>query len=306
MSLASIEEEGGAGAEVYRALYVDGYGKDLPAVSFERRPGRSPEVVVYGFDGSSMRSTVSAELWREIRAESVLADRDLVDLSQPTTSDGQPTIPSICLHAWVYTVEMANSSRAGGAITPVRTRTEGGCGTGLTNRFASILAAKAVAAIPPCDVLDQRGQRSHLHLLQTCMALEGDRLAAAELRNARQTIGPRYGLDRTDPGNWRAAIGTNGSPILNWAGEIVQTSRGQNNLVAEFIVAKLSALQGLGFEQQTFEGVDARTGVITGRAGYNQDGRRYSASYRQTWIWDYNLHDWMLSEWVIQPFEPVT
>ncbi|HZW16230.1 MAG TPA: hypothetical protein VFF66_08250 [Brevundimonas sp.] len=307
LSLRSIEEEAAAGAEVYRALYVDGYGKELPSVSFERRPGRSPEVVVYGLEGASMRAPVSADLWAEVRSQSALADRDLVDLPQPQPLADRPRpIPPGCLHSWAYTVEMANSSRDRRTVTPVRTRTEGGCREGLTNRFASLLSEKAVEAIHPCGVLEQRNQRSYLHILQSCMALKGDLLTAAQLRNEVQTIGPRYGLNPNDPGAWRAAIGTNGSPVLDWAGEIVQTNRGHDNRVAEFIVGRLEALQGLTFEQQTFEGLDARSGTVTGRASYSQDGQPHTAAYRQTWVWDPNLHDWMLSEWIVQPFAPAT
>lgn len=47
LGLVSIEAEAEAGAEIYRARYVDGYGRDMPAVSFERRRGESPRLVVY-------------------------------------------------------------------------------------------------------------------------------------------------------------------------------------------------------------------------------------------------------------------
>lgn len=51
MGAPAIEAEAAAGVEAYRVLQVDGYGNDQPVVAFERRPGASPRVAVYGRDG---------------------------------------------------------------------------------------------------------------------------------------------------------------------------------------------------------------------------------------------------------------
>lgn len=298
LGVASIEDEATSGAEVYRAFYVDGYGREMPAIAFERRPGASPVVTVYGFNGQTLSGPVSMATWNRVRAESRFADRQLEEL--PSVSG----FPPMCLHSWVSTVEMSNSTPERFRLAPVRRRTEDACSDGLTVRFAFRLAEIAVETIAPCDQLEATRYRSYVNILAACMALRGDRFTAAELRNARSEVGPRRGLDPTDPGAWRAALGTNGSPVLNWAGVEVRTERGRDNRVAEFIVARLAELDELRFEQRMFEGLDARRGLVTGVASYGDGEGRREAPYRQLWVWDPGLSEWMLSEWTVEPFTP--
>jgi len=73
--MASIEDEAASGAIVHRAFFVDGYGRDMPAVAFERRPGQSPEVVVYGAQGRSTRAPVNHHVWARVVQEAEYADR---------------------------------------------------------------------------------------------------------------------------------------------------------------------------------------------------------------------------------------
>jgi hypothetical protein len=307
LGMKAIEEEAATGAEVYRAFFVDGYGRDMPAIAFERRPGRSPQVVVYAPDGRVMSADVSSQTWERVRTESVFADRQLAAPISGAVESGTPPPPPLCLHSWVQTVEMANTTPERYRVVPVRRRTEDACGGALTTRFAFFLATMAVEALPPCDALDEARQRNHVTLLATCAGLRGDRLAAAELRNARERVGPRWGLDQKDPGAWRAALGTNGSPVLDWGGTVVRTDRSRNNAVAEFIVARLAELPGLSFQQLEFEGLDARSAAVTGQARYGDESSgRFVADYRQRWVWDPNLHDWMLAEWTVEPFRPAT
>lgn len=298
-SVASIEDEAAAGAEVYRAFFVDGYGRDMPVVAFERRPGRSPEAVVYGAEGRRISAPLSEADWARVRGLSVYADRKL----EPRPAADNEL--AICLHSWVQTVEMANSAPDGRRIEPVRRRVEDSCSAGLTTRFAFDLAEIAVEAIHPCDALDLEQQRNRITQLVSCLSLEGDRLTAAQLRNARSTLGPRWGLDPKDAGAWRAALGTNGSPVLDWGGTSVRTERGRDNKVAEFIVGQVEALPNLRFEQRQFEGVSGREGIVRGQATWGDEGGRHEAAYRQVWVWDPNLNGWMLSEWTVEPFRPI-
>lgn len=296
----SIEQEAAAGAEIYRAFFVDGYGQDMPVVAFERRRGQAPQAVVYGSGGRRISAPLSAAAWARVRGDAVWADRKL----EPLPAQGEEL--GFCLHSWVQTVEMANSTPGGRRVEPVRRRVEDACGGGLTTRFAIELADAAVEAIHPCDVLDIEQQRNRITQLAACLSLDGDRLAAAELRNARSAFGPRRGLDPKDAGAWRAAIGTNGSPVLDWAGAVVRTERGRDNKVAEFIVGKLEELPNLRFEQRQFEGVSGREGVVRGQATYGDDNAGFAAPYRQVWLWDPNLSEWMLSEWTVEPFRPIS
>lgn len=310
--LASIEDEAVAGVETYRASFIDGYGNELPTVSFERRPGQDPTVVVYGAEGRKMSSPVAVETWARVRSQSVFADRTLEPLPQPvrTGPDGRPLppFPPMCLHAWVTTVEMANSTPDGRTVVPTRRITQGTCGGNLGSTFAFMLADEAVKAIPPCGMLDGTQQRNTVTILETCLGLKGDRFSAAELRNRVRSGSPRQGLDLLDAGVWRAYLGTNGSPELTWAGEVIRTDRGSNNRVAEFVVAQLKARPSLTFRPVQFEGRTGREAVIQGvvsyQTGVGAEAQWYRAAYRQTWVWDPNLFDWMVSTWVIEPFTP--
>lgn len=305
LGVASIEQEAAAGVEVYRAFFVDGYGNDMPSVSFERRPGEDPKVVVYGLDNRRMSAAVSAAVWREVQAESLFADRVLQADVGALAAEGQTRPPALCLHSWVQTVEMANTWPERWSVVPVRRRTEDACGGGLTTRFAFHLAELAVKAVPPCDALDERQQRNRITQLASCLNLKGDRLAAAELRNARLSFGPRPGAAQDDAYAWQAALGTNGSPRLVWAGEEIRTERGSGDKnVAQFLIAKHAELPRLAFRQESFEGIDARRAQAEGTASYVLDDTTWRASYRQTWVWDPSLFEWMLSDWVVEAFTP--
>ena len=305
LGVASIEDESAAGVEAYRAFFVDGYGNDMPAVAFERRPGEGPKVVVYGREGRSMSAPVSADIWQNVQSESRFADRVLQEPVATATAEGQPTaLPAMCLHSWVQTVEMANTWPERWSVTPVRRRTEDACGGGLTTRFAFHLADVAVKAIPPCDVLDEGQQRNRITQLDTCLRLKGDRLAAADLRNARSSFGLRRGADPADAYAWQAAMGTNGSPRLVWAGQEIKTERSRDKNVAEFLIARHAELSSLTFRQTVFEGIDSRRAIAEGVASYVVDETTWQADYRQTWVWDPSLIEWMLSDWVVESFAP--
>ena len=299
LGMATIEDEAAADAEIYRASYVDGYGRDMPAVAFERRAGSSPVVTVYGFDGARLSAPVSAADWARVKEEAELADRQL---APPAGSNGE--VLNLCLHSWVSTAEMANSSVSRHPVA-VRRRTEDACSRGLTNRFAFRLAEIAVGAIAPCGELDRTRQRNDVTILATCLDLKGDRFTAVELRNERGRIGPDWGQDPSDEGLWRASMGLNGSPVLNWAGTEVASSRGRHDAVAKFIVARIADHPGLRFDQLQFEGIDRRRGVVTGEAWYEVGDHSYRAPYTQTWVWDPNLNEWMLERWIVEPFAVV-
>ena len=305
LGVAAIEDEAAADVETYRAFYVDGYGRDMPVVSFERRPGSDPMVVVSGSDGRRMSSPVSSEAWDRVRVGGRFADRALGPAPASASSDDF----AICLHAWVTTVEMANSTpdeRRGG---PVRRRTENACGSELTTQFTFALAEEAVKAIAPCGLLDETVQRNSVTILQTCLGLSGDRFAAAGLMNQIGNGMPRRGPDSADAGSWRAYLGTNGSPEVRWAGERVKTERGRDSRAAEFIVAQIQAHPSLRVWPKRFEGRDSRAATVEGVVAYStgEDAaeQRYEAPYSQTWVWDPSLVEWMLETWTVGAFVTV-
>ncbi len=308
LGVASMSDEAEAGAEIYRAFFVDGYGQDMPAVAFERRLGQGPMAVVYGHAGAKISAPVSADVWRKVQLESVWADRQLAEHAASVDASGRsvPRPPPICFHSWVQTVEMSNTWPGGWRVVPVRARTEDSCGGGLTTRFAHLLAELAVEAIPPCDVLDDKHQRNRVTQLSTCLTLKGDSLAAAELRNERLDFVLRPGADATSVYVWQHLLGTNGSPRLVWGDQEIRTERGRNQNVASFLVAKQAELGPLTFRQTAFEGVNAREARAEGVASYRVAEATWQAPYLQTWVWDPALSEWMVSEWIVQPFAPVT
>lgn len=299
LSIASIEEEARSESEVYRARYVDGYGRDLPVVAFVRRPGQDPTVEVSGTNGRKLTAPVGPESWDAIVAGSRFADRVLAPLpSQPNAAGSPPSMASICLHAWVVSVEMANSQVARHKTEPVRRATQSGCDGELTVDYAFDLAKRAVEALGRCQLLDEKKQRNSVTILETCLGLEGDRFAAATLWNRQSEGRPRYGLDPKDPGVWRAYLGTNGSPTLDWQGEVTTTDRGRDNRVAEAIVARLGQTP-MSFRPTKFRGLSRTRAEIEGAV--EAEGGR-TAPYRQIWVWDPNLSEWMLERWTVEPF----
>lgn len=299
LGIASIEAEAETEAEVYRARYVDGYGRDMPAVAFVRRPGQDPMVEVSGHDGRKMTAPVDPESWDVIVADSRFADRALAPLpEEPRPSGSPPVPPAMCLHAWVVSVEMANSQLVRHKTEPVRRATQSACGGELAVNYAFALAKHAVDALAPCQLLDENKQRNDVTILATCLGLEGDRFAAATLWNRQSDGRPRYSLDIKDPGVWRAYLGTNGSPTLDWQGEVVTTDRGRDNRVAEALVARLDQTP-MSFRPVKFRGLSRTRAEIEGRVEASDDR---VAPYRQTWVWDPNLSEWMLERWTVEPF----
>lgn len=305
LGMAAAEADAAAGVESYRVFFVDGYGRDLPAFVFERRPGAGPVSVVYGTGGARLEAPVSPAFWDEVVLRAEFADRELV---QPPAEPNGP--PGLCLHAWSSTVEMTNSSVTRWRSEPVRRRTENACNGALTTRFAFFLAEQTLKVQPHCQGLDSDRQRNVVTLIATCMALKGDRVAAGSVFDAKRDGSPRYGLDHLNAGTWRAWLGTNGSPRLDWGDERIVTNGLRNNLVAEFIVERLRQTPDLKFSPSEYEGIDAETVVVKGSATYGtiEDGReiRMRADFSQTWVWDPNLSGWMVSEWTVGPFVPVS
>ena len=309
LGMASAEDEAAAGVEAYRAFFVDGYGRDLSALAFERRPGSGPVSVVYGFDGARLEAPVSAAVWAEVVFESRFADRQLAEPVPEPAPGLPPPAPALCLHAWNLGVEMTNSPASRWETQPVRRRFESACNGALTTRFAFFIAEQALKAQPHCQALDESQQRNAVTTLGTCLTLRGDRIAAGQVFDTKSNGGPRYGLDPLQPGPWRAWLGTNGSPRLDWNGEIVSTAQGRDNVVAEFIVARLREQPSLKFRPVGYEGLTSKQVRVTGVAEYGVDegdpSARMRADYRQTWVWDPNLSGWMVSEWTVGPFVAV-
>lgn len=303
LGLASIEDEAASGAIVYRALFVNGYGNDMPAVAFERRPGQSPEVVIYGFDGRSTRAPVSQEAWQQIEGEAPIADRVMAPLIPEPEDDPDDVSISICLHPWVQTVEIANAPRERFAEEPVRRRTESACNYGLTTRFAFRLADLAVEQIPWCHRIDEANERNNVTRLNTCLFLAGDRLAAADLHNARLADVEWRRDEDVNATDWRNRLGFSNRATLTWNGEAVRSSGDwRNDPLITFLLARFEEHPDLEFYPVDLEGLDARHVVVRGEVGYGFDDTLMVADYQQTW--ELVSLEWHLVDWTVGPFAP--
>lgn len=299
LGVASIEDEAASGAVIYRAFFVNGGGNDMPAVAFERRPGQSPEVVVYGRDSRSMRAPVDAETWARVQGQSVLADRIIQPLDPSDTS------PPLCLHSWVQTVEIANAPRERFLNEPVRRRTEDACGGGPATLFAFSLAAMAVETIPWCARLERDGQSNSLWLLTLCLRLSGDRIAAADLYNAAYPDGEwEQHADMTDR-LWRQRLGMNSSTVLTWGDQVVRSGSWSLDELLAFLQARFAEHDNLRFSPTEIEGVNAYRVIVRGNTAYDVDDVWMGAEYRQTWVWDQGVFEWDLLEWIVEPYEAV-
>ena len=196
------------GVTVRRALFVDGYGNDVAAISFVRHPGRSPMVEVRsprgegGPNGPPLTAAVGPEAWATVLARSRNFDQ-LLARELPQESSGGGGLANLCLHAWFVVVEavdaphvspnvLAGTGSEDEARDPslpveapmepgtVRADAESACGDGLAVGYAFALADAALASLPECGSLALDDFRTVAALLGQCQRLGGDRLVAGE------------------------------------------------------------------------------------------------------------------------------
>jgi hypothetical protein len=300
LGMASADAEAKAGVEAYRAFFVDGYGRDRPAIAFERRPGEPPKAVVYA-QGRKLEAPTSLTAWNRVKADAQFADRALPPL--PAPKPGAETPLNICLHGWVSSVEIVNAPSRSGAPDTVRARTENACDPGLTTQFTFELATLAIQQFPACEALSETKHRNDIERLAACTLLHGDTLAAAGFSS--QT-GGRLDL-RTDlePAQaWKNWIGTNAVAKLDWNGQITEDDLRRANNVGKFLAAE-GAKARLSLYSDRIEGVDGRTVKVTGRLyriSLSEHQVRDWAPSEQTWIWDTGLREWMLKSWTVGAF----
>jgi hypothetical protein len=300
LAMAAIEAESAAGAEVYRAFFIDGYGRDMPGIAFERRHGAPPEVVVYGLEGVRMSAEVSTAIWLDVQNRARFATRELT----PPPGEGDEPF-NICLHPWVYTVEITNAAERGVPNPEIKRRTEDSCQGGLTARFANDLAALAIKKFPACDALDADEHRNDIARLEVCGRFRGDRLAAAELMNQ---IGWRVTPeeDAETPFAWSRSFGVNASTRLEWDGQVIQANRSlRNNAAAVFLAEQQRAHPDLRGYIRRFDGVSSTEVQTEGWFRRENEGGEYlSAPFRQVWVWDDAGLGWILQSWTVDAFAP--
>jgi hypothetical protein len=279
-----VEAFEAAGTTVRRAFYVDGYGRDMPVVTFSRPPGHAPRVTVNARvqDGAGelrvveLTAPLSNAVWEEALQRSRHFDRRL-EAETPST-------PRLCLHSWVVTVEAWGASPQGPRRAPRRS-TEDTCEEGLTVAYGFELARLAVGSLPACDRLDPRRHRNDIGRLEACAALSGDTIAAAEVMNAYRASSAE--------GGWPFVVNSRAS--LDWNGE---TAAGW-----QAAKALLRAKGGRPWPHR-FEGRTERLVRVTGQMTLGDPSRLEVAPFEQTWVKEIGLDAWAIERMTVGPFKP--
>lgn len=196
-NLPTIEKMADDGATVRRVLYVDGYGRDMMAISAVRAKGQPPIIEIRqprrGKDAPVVRSRPIGETaWKGILTDSVSAHRQY----RPEARSGDEDI-SICLHAWVIGFEAADPRRLAQFVvgqrwldTESRSATASTCENGPIDIFSMKLADAAVGAFDECSGLDLARARNAVSLLNTCFGLSGDTVAAGHVLSVYRNLYP--------------------------------------------------------------------------------------------------------------------
>lgn len=309
LGVAPAEAELAAGVEMYRAFFVDGYGNDLPAVTFERRPGASPSVVVNGFRGRRLSAVVSTEVWNQVRRDARYVDRQLTPRGQ---SEGGDSI-RMCLHSWVVTVEVAGPSSSDAPIPPLRRKTQGTCEEGLAAQYAFGLATAALEALHPCGELDPKQYRNDIMRLASCLALEGDQLSVVEYLNGRDRRANIIPKDQSAEA-WGRWLGFSNTRSVDWNGARVVETPGRPGVprisVAGFLAERSAELGEMWLDVEHIRG-DSSTQIsvegdiwISDPAG-PADSRGLKAHYQQIWRSDAPGDGWRLENWTVGAFSRV-
>jgi hypothetical protein len=193
--LTDIAELNREGAYVRRAVFVDGYGNDLLAISFIRRRGEGPVLEMAAPHSANPRmakltAALSSRLWER----AIAADRHFDRLLQPRPREESDDI-TVCLHGWLARVEASDPARQNPSYVNrfempaiMRTAMGSACADDLAMAYAFELAELALAAAPNCDLISEQGQRNTVTRLADCLTLSGDRVAAARAHNEAQAL----------------------------------------------------------------------------------------------------------------------
>lgn len=290
LSLPDIQTEFDAGVQVYRATFDGGtYGR--PAVSFERRPGQSPELVVYGTAGSTLRREIGSDVWESVRERSRYVGRrfervQAYSISCYVSSDvvvqiSRPPVPKPNSNWDLPDYHLPS----GGLIEASQNSCEGG----LTWDYGTFLAELACEQIPACDAMGTRDQfMVVVDHLGSVFRLKGDRLAAASLySDARLSPWRTHetGLEATEFSRWlRPEYGA----TLDWSGTIIKAESRYDDrspdAISRFLFEQDSEGGGLSFEILEVGADSAEIGWVTGIMRPRSLWGSRKVPYRQVWL----------------------
>lgn len=178
------------GTQFWRFMMVDGYGRDLAAITFERSRGTYPVVRVEVPKSELVRDAITPPTVLEAgltdaQWDNVLALTAPVNNTPPAqelpTSDTEAL--TICLHSWFVVMETDQpfrmTPRNQGSVVG-RSLSEGACSDGPAMDVAFELTKAALDALPVCQNLDLTNYRNRVMLLAHCKRMAGERSVAID------------------------------------------------------------------------------------------------------------------------------
>lgn len=271
--LPSIEQMTGEGTVVRRVLYVDGYGRDLMALSAIRAKNAAPVIEIRlpreGTDEPVIRTRpISATLWERLLADSAAAHRRY----QPEAGGDVDALP-ICRHAWVSRFEAGDPRRLAQYVVAqqwedaeTRAATASACTDGPTNDFAAALARTAAEELAECSGLNLAGQRNWVTLLDTCLRLSGDTISAGQVLAAQRELHRLMFRTRKSNESWTDIL--RGDFTL--ASETLRSSR---RIDWEAMQALFAGAENLYFRPQSTHGIDSQQVRMTGKIDWSTSPR---------------------------------
>lgn len=195
--LRPVETMAADGTTVRRILYVDGYGRDMLAISAFRAKGAPPAIEIRRPSGKeeagpmTWMRPIPEEAWDRILDHAATAHRRFA----PETKTGDDA--GICLHAGVLRFESGDPRRLASFVVgqlwldpESRATTASTCGDGPTGRFGATLAEVAAATFGECSSIDASRTRDGIAMIETCMALRGDTIAAGHVMSVYRNLYP--------------------------------------------------------------------------------------------------------------------
>jgi hypothetical protein len=296
-----IEAHRNSGDQIRRAFYVDGYGRDVVAITFIRPKGSDPALWVHfpseanGKRSEPLRAAVPLDVWEGVLRRSDLFDRQLASPPTARSRSGSDEI-LLCLHSWVYTVEATDPAQGEYRPATLRRKTEDACDDGPAEAYAAELTIAAVPLLPHCARLDRARHRNEAAQLSACRLLRGDRLAAAEVMNRLDELRNIEG-----PEDLALARGLfSDEAQIDWAGELYNSRGGAAAVWAK----KLAEGGRTNLYYEAFEGESAERVRFVGLFSRAAEGEDKYRQARVEQIWTREDGDFRIERVTVGAFEP--
>lgn len=193
--LAPVEAMAAEGSTVRRVLFVDGYGRDVLAISAIRAKGAPPVIEIRqprDKDGSlppARIRPIAEAAWDRILRDAATAHRRFA----PEARTGEEI--TICLHAWVSRFESADPRRLSPNVVgkmwlepESAAMTASACYDNPTYRFGTTLAEVAADTLGECSSIDADRMRNGIALIEACMDVRGDTIATGNAMAAQHKL----------------------------------------------------------------------------------------------------------------------